>query len=49
MGGEVCGQVDIMLIRQYGNKDVIARYVQNQGREKEYKRIHEDQLELFDF
>ena len=33
-------------VRQYGNEDVIKRYVQNQG--LQYKQIHRQQLSLFD-
>ena len=33
-------------VGQYGNKDVIQRYVQNQG--KKYSKIHDDELTLFD-
>ena len=33
-------------VGQYGNKDVIQRYVQNQG--KEYTKIHDDEPTLFD-
>jgi REP-associated tyrosine transposase len=32
-------------VGQYGNADVIKKYVQNQG--KNYKPIHQDQLTLF--
>ena len=34
-------------VGQYGNEDVIKRYVQNQGKEKEYKELFKGQLELF--
>jgi len=33
-------------VGQYGNKDVIQRYVQNQG--KKYSKIHDDEPTLFD-
>jgi len=33
-------------VGQYANEEVIKRYVQNQG--KTYKRIHRQQLNLFD-
>ena len=33
----------------YGNKEVIRKYIENQGKEKEYKKVYEDQLTLFDF
>ena len=32
----------------YGNKDVIRKYVSNQGKEKEYRKLHDGQLSLFD-
>ena len=31
----------------YGNKEVIRKYVEGQGREKEYKELHSEQLSLF--
>ncbi|TWO29311.1 IS200/IS605 family transposase [Seonamhaeicola sediminis] len=31
----------------YASKDVIQRYVENQGKEKEYKEVHSGQLKLF--
>ena len=34
-------------VGQYGNKDVIKKYIENQGKQKEYKQIHSEQLELF--
>ncbi len=34
-------------VGQYGNEEVIKRYVQNQGQEKEYKKIYDAQLTLF--
>ncbi|VAX35466.1 hypothetical protein MNBD_UNCLBAC01-1749 [hydrothermal vent metagenome] len=39
----------INTVGQYANEEVIRKYVQNQGREKKYKRLHkqEIQLELF--
>jgi REP element-mobilizing transposase RayT len=37
----------INTVGQYGNEDVIKKYVQSQGREKEYKKIHSSQLKLF--
>ena len=34
-------------VGQYGSKEVIIKYIQNQGKEtKEYMKIHEEQLEL---
>ena len=35
-------------VGQYGNKDVIRKYIENQGKEKEYKKIHGEQLRLWD-
>jgi len=32
----------------YGNKEVIRKYIENQGKEKEYKKVYEGQLTLFD-
>ena len=34
-------------VGQYSNEEVIKAYVKNQGMEKEYKKIHSDQLTLF--
>jgi len=34
-------------VGQYGNEEVIRRYVENQGRGKEYNKIYNGQLELF--
>ena len=31
----------------YASKEVIQKYVQNQGKEEEYKKIHSGQLKLF--
>lgn len=36
-------------VGQYGNKEVIKKYIENQGKEKEYKKVYEGQLTLFDF
>ena len=35
-------------VGQKGNEETIANYVRKQGREKEYKQLHREQLELFD-
>ena len=35
-------------VGQYGNKDVIRKYIENQGKEVEYKKIHGEQLKLWD-
>ena len=32
---------------QYSNEEVIKAYVKNQGMEKEYKKVHSNQLTLF--
>ena len=34
-------------VGQYTNEEVIRAYVKNQGKEKEYKKIHQEQLKLF--
>ena len=34
-------------VGQYANEEVIRKYVESQGMEKEYNKIHEDQLKLF--
>lgn len=34
-------------VGQYSNEEVIREYVKNQGMEKEYKKIHSNQLTLF--
>lgn len=34
-------------VGQYANEEVIRKYVENQGMEKEYRKIHESQLKLF--
>ena len=38
----------INTVGQFGNEKTISEYVKKQGREKEYKRIHRQQLTLFD-
>jgi REP element-mobilizing transposase RayT len=37
----------ISTVSKYGNEEVISSYVKSQGREKEYKQIKREQLELF--
>jgi len=37
----------INTVSQFGNEKTISEYVKNQGREKEYKKLHSQQLELF--
>jgi len=34
-------------VGQYSNEEVIRAYVKNQGTEKDYKKIHSNQLKLF--
>lgn len=35
-------------VGQYGNEEVIRKYIENQGKQKEYKKIYDGQL-TFDF
>jgi putative transposase len=35
-------------VGQYGNAEVIRKYVENQGKKGEYKKVHSGQLSLFD-
>ena len=37
----------INTVGKYGTEEVIRSYVENQGREKEYQKIHSSQLRLF--
>ncbi len=37
----------INTVGQYANEEVIKKYVQNQGNNQEYKKIHTSQLRLF--
>ena len=34
-------------VGQYGNEEVIRKYVENQGKEEEYKKVYDGQLALF--
>lgn len=34
-------------VGEYGNTDVIKKYIENQGKENEYQKIHLEQLKLF--
>ena len=34
-------------VGQYSNEEVIKAYIKNQGTEKEYKKVHSEQLTLF--
>ena len=38
----------INTVGRYGNEETIRRYVQEQGREHEYKQLYAQQLELFE-
>ena len=35
-------------VGQYGNEEVIKKYLREQGKEKEYKQLYKGQLKLFD-
>ena len=35
-------------VRKHASEDVIAKYVKDQGRDKEYTQLHSQQLKLFD-
>ena len=37
----------VSTVSKYGNEEVISKYVKSQGNEKEYKKMHTSQLELF--
>jgi REP element-mobilizing transposase RayT len=37
----------INTVGQHGNEKMIGEYIRKQGREKEYKRLHNQQMELF--
>ena len=37
----------INTVGQYANEEVIKNYLKDQGREKEYKKIHTSQIKLF--
>ena len=49
-GGEFCTKgYFINTVGQYANEEVIKRYVLNQGKKNEYKKIHKiEQLSIFD-
>ncbi|NMH88060.1 IS200/IS605 family transposase [Flavivirga algicola] len=38
----------INTVGQYANEEVIIAYLKNQGKQKEYKQIHSNQLRLFE-
>ena len=47
-GGEFWSKGFFMnTVGQHGNEKSIANYVKNQGKEKEYKTLHKQQLKLF--
>ena len=35
-------------VGRHGSEEVIRRYVKNQGAEHDYRKLHEQQLEMFD-
>ena len=35
-------------VGQYANEELIKNYLKNQGKQKEYKQIHSNQLKLFE-
>jgi REP element-mobilizing transposase RayT len=37
----------ISTVGQHGNEQMISKYIKQQGREKEYKQLHNQQMELF--
>jgi REP element-mobilizing transposase RayT len=37
----------ISTVGKHGNEQMISRYIKQQGREKEYKQLHNQQLKLF--
>ena len=37
----------ISTVGQHGNEQMISKYIKQQGREKEYKQLHNQQLKLF--
>ena len=37
----------VSTVGQHGNEQMISKYIKQQGREKEYKQLHNQQLELF--
>ncbi len=37
----------INTVGQYGNQDVIKKYIESQGKKYEYKQVHKGQLKLF--
>jgi len=39
----------INTVSQFGNEKTIVEYVKKQGREREYKKLHQQQLTLFGF
>lgn len=46
-GGEFWSDgVFISSVSKHGSETIVAKYVQNQGREKEYTMIHKDQIHM---
>lgn len=46
-GGEFWGKgYFVNTVGQHGSEELIAKYVKNQGKESDYKRLHKGQLEL---
>ena len=37
----------INTVSRHGNEDVVRQYVEGQGKEQEYKKLHSEQLRLF--
>ena len=37
----------ISTVGQHGNEEMISKYIRKQGKEKEYKQLHHQQLDLF--
>jgi len=47
-GGEFWSKgISSTLLGNFGNEKSITEYVKKQGREKEYNKLHSQQLELF--
>ena len=36
----------VNMVRQYSNEEVIREYVKNQGMDKEYRKVHSNQLNI---
>ena len=47
MGGEFwSGGFFVNTVSKFGSEDTISKYVRNQGMEKEYKKLHYQQISL---